>query len=182
MYSRAPNLRPVEGYTTINTYLSTLASISPSGRETVLEIGENTFVANTSGFLGTVPQGSPIGAGPYLTALEVMNEFLLNNKVSDTDTFARLRGLSQRSIHDITLFERHDHFSRTRLVIGHICRNETSVCVVALQSHYAESKYGAYVFDGTYYTTPQPADILAYTVLENTTTTHGTGIYMNVSR
>ncbi len=50
----------------------------------------------------------------------------------------------------------------------------------ALQSMFEESKYGAYVFDGTW-NDPQPADVIAYTALQNSSAYHATAVYMNVS-
>ncbi len=46
---------------------------------------------------------------------------------------------------------------------------------------FEESKYGAYVFDGTW-SEPQPADVIAYTAMQNTSAFHATAVYMNVSR
>jgi hypothetical protein len=53
-------------------------------------------------------------------------------------------------------------------------------CVLALQSMFEESKYGAYVFDGTW-NDPQPVDVIAYTALQNSSAYHATAVYMNVS-
>lgn len=50
-----------------------------------------------------------------------------------------------------------------------------------VQTHYKESKYGAFVFDGGWNGEPQPNDTLAYTFLQNTTSYHATGIFVNVS-
>lgn len=48
------------------------------------------------------------------------------------------------------------------------------------QSAYAESKYGAFAFDGTVLGDPQPDDVIAYTLLQNTTSYHATAVFANV--
>ena len=52
--------------------------------------------------------------------------------------------------------------------------------LLCLQSMFTWSKYGAYVFDGTW-NAPQPVDVIAYTALHNTTAFHATAVHMNVS-
>jgi hypothetical protein len=47
------------------------------------------------------------------------------------------------------------------------------------KSMYEESKYGAYFFDGGFMS-PQTDSILAYTILQNTTSVHASAIFANV--
>ena len=52
-------------------------------------------------------------------------------------------------------------------------------CVLSMQRNFKESKYGAYVLDGQWLA-PQPADVLAYTIIQNSTSTHAPAIFANV--
>ena len=146
-------------YTGLESLMSTYQSVSPGGREVVMELGQSTYVGNVSGFVGSNLDlyTSKYTFDANLTlGLEVMNEFLLNNKV-------RVCVLSR--------------FAACARASGGSHPPHWALCS---QSKYAQSKYGAYVFDGSVMA-PQPNDILAYVELQNTTSAHAVPIFMNVS-